>query len=340
MTRLRTLIALLVAVLATTGLSGCSTASKPSASGSAARPLVVGLTYQPDIQFSLFYAALEQGWFTQAGLNVQLRHHGASETLFGAMQAGQEDIVFAGGDEMMQARSQDVDVINFATIYRTHPVVLIVPEDSPIHSAADLRGHSVGVPGPYGENWFGLLAMLQSNGLTQNDVSVQNIGYTQQAALSGRRVDAVVGFANNDVVRFQQTGFPVRTIPVVTGTATTPLVGAGLGASASTIDSRQAELSTLMTVLRRAAQLSLDDPARVVELSRSQIPTLGDADQRTLAQAVLVATTKLYGPPEALGAQSGSEWSAMSTFMWDQQLLLTPVLAQQAYTATISGQRA
>lgn len=155
------------------GVTACvqrTPTTAPAGSGSAAAgaaKVTVGLTYTPDIQFSPFYVAAEKGYFKDAGLDVTLRHHGASESLFGAIQAGEEDIVYAGGDEMMQARSQDVPLVNFATYYQDYPVVLVVPADSPIQSAADLRGRSVGVPGPYGETWFGLLALLKQAGLAR-----------------------------------------------------------------------------------------------------------------------------------------------------------------------------
>jgi NitT/TauT family transport system substrate-binding protein len=58
------------------------------------------------------------------------------------------------------------------------------------------------VPGKFGESWFGLLAALAGANLTQSDVDVVEIGYTAQAALTTGKVEAVVGFSNNDQVKF------------------------------------------------------------------------------------------------------------------------------------------
>ncbi|MBK5251011.1 MAG: ABC transporter substrate-binding protein, partial [Actinomycetales bacterium] len=44
-------------------------------------PLTIGLTYVPNIQFAPFYLAASEGHFSDAGLDVTLRHHGASEDL-------------------------------------------------------------------------------------------------------------------------------------------------------------------------------------------------------------------------------------------------------------------
>src|SRR5690625_3312810 len=143
----------------------------PDATTEAADELGIGLTYTPDVQFAPFYVAEARGYYEDAGVDVSLRHHGASEALFGALEAGEADLVVAGGDDMLQARSAGVPVVTVATNYEEYPVVLIVPADSDITTAADLAGHSVGIPGPFGETYFGLLALLDSAGLTAEDVT-------------------------------------------------------------------------------------------------------------------------------------------------------------------------
>ncbi|XCB30091.1 ABC transporter substrate-binding protein [Arcanobacterium hippocoleae] len=148
--------------------------------------ITVGLTYIPDVQFAPLYIAEAKGYFQDAGLDVKLRHHGAQEALLGALQSGTEDIVFAGGDEMMQGRSTGIKVVNWATMYQKYPVVLIAPKSAGITKWEDLTGKKVGLPGPYGENYYGLLAALEIHNL-QDKVQIEFIGYTQTAALQEKR---------------------------------------------------------------------------------------------------------------------------------------------------------
>lgn len=291
--------------------------------------LTIGLTYQPDIQFAPIYVAAQQGLFQKAGLDVTIRHHGASESLFGAMQAGQEDVVFAGGDEMLQARSQGVDVVNIATVYQQYPAAVLVPANSAIKTAADLRGHSIGLPGEYGENWFALLLLLQQAGLTQNDVKVVSIGYTQQAALVGGKVDAVVGFTNNDAVRFQQGGFPVRAITL------SGLVGSGLGAPAQVLASRTPALKALWGAIAVAMAVCVNSPDQAMTAAADYVPGLDQGDNQAAALATLKATTPLYGDQATFGHQDVDTWASMAKFMNDAGLLGTPVNPTDAYTTTV-----
>lgn len=314
--------------------AGPAPAGTPGGAGTArASKLTVGLTYTPDIQFSPFYVAAEKGYFTDAGLDVTLRHHGASESLFGAIQAGQEHIVYAGGDEMLQARSQGVPLVNFATYYQSYPVVLVVPADSPIQAAADLRGRSVGVPGPYGETWFGLLALLKQAGLAQSDVEIKHIGYTQQAALTTKQVDAVMGYVNNDAVRLQAAGVPVRTIPIAPENP--PLVGIGLGTTEPILSSRAEDLAKVHQAVAKAIADIVADPAAAVDLSAKYVPGLNAGPQKESALATLRATIPLFGDAGAFGRQNAEAWTAMATFMQDMGLLANPVTPTDAFTSDV-----
>lgn len=319
------------------GAVACSQQATPAGSGATtsagASRLSVGLTYTPDIQFAPFYVAAEKGYFAQEGLDVTLRHHGASESLFGAIQAGEEQIVYAGGDEMMQVRSQGVPLVNFATYYQTYPVVLVVPDESPIRTAVDLAGRSVGVPGPYGETWFGLLALLEQAALTQDDVQVKHIGYTQQAALTANQVDAVMGYVNNDAVRLQAAGVGVRTLPITQGDP--PLVGIGLSTTDDYLRDHRDTLQKVHESVAKAIDDIKGDPAAAVTLSAKYVPGLGAEPQRQSALATLNATIPLFGAQPRVGHQTPATWEAMAVFMEQMGLLARPVTADECFTREI-----
>lgn len=334
------LAALATAALAI-GVSACASDAPGGGSGGggtsgggSGEPLTIGLTYTPNIQFSPFYAAVEQGFFDEVGLDVELRHHGQAEDLFGALQQGTEDVVYAGGDEIVQARSNNTDVVSIGTLYNAYPAVLIVPEDSPIQTAADVRGHSIGTPGPFGQTYFALLSLLQTNGMTEADIDLQAIGFTQQAALTSGKVDGVMGFVNNDAVQFEQAGFPVRVIEVQP-TDQEQLVGPAVGASQATIDGRADDLKLMMQALKKATEFVIANPQQTVELSAVHIPTLTTDEAKANALATLEATIPLLGPTEGepLFQNRPDVWAAMVTFMGENGLLGgTAVEADAAYT--------
>jgi len=326
----RSRAALAIAAAASFLLTACTDDPSTETSPTGSPTITVGLTYIPDVQFAPFYVALEHGYFADEGVDVTLRHHGSQESLFGALEAGKEQVVFAGGDEMMQARSAGIDVVNFATMYQEYPVVLIVREESDIHSNADIAGKTIGLPGEFGENYFGLLAMLDDAGLADSDLTIQYIGYTQMAALGAGHVDGVIGFVNNEAVAMESQGLDVRTVPLTSDDL--PLVGVGLGASSTTLSTNPAELAAIVRAVDSAVEFCQDDPEACLDAAAKHVPALSDPSTRESARATLTATLPLYAGGEGVGAQDAEAWTAMSSFMDGAGLLTEPVPADEAFT--------
>lgn len=309
-------------------LAGCSAGANPSTE------VTIGLTYVPNIQFAPYYVAVENGYFEEEGIDVTLRHHGQDEDLFGALGQGKEDVVIAGGAEMLQARTQGVDAVTFQTLYQTYPVAVIVPEDSPIETLADLEGKTLGIPGRFGETWFGALAFLEQAGLTEGEVQIEEIGFTQQAALAGGHVDAVVGFGNNDVPQFRATGLNVRALP----TKPVPVVGVGAGASSSTITERPEDLTAVARATQRAVAAIIDDPQVAVDAAREHIPGTISDEQAEVMVAVVERTNELYGTPgEGWGVPDLATWEEMNEFMVEMDLIEAPVSLTEVVTDGIAG---
>ena len=306
--------------------AGCTSAPPSTTSTAKTVKVSLGLTYIPNVQFAPFYVAHQRGLFKAAGLEATLRHHGAQEGLFNALISGQEDVVVAGADEMMQARAQGADLVAIGQYYRQYPVVLIVPDASTIKTAADLKGRSVGVPGRYGESWFGLQVLLNAQGLTEADIKVVEIGYTQQAALAGNKVDSIIGFSNNDVVNFNGAGVAVRTIPLTSGEL--PLVGICLVTTRTFLDAHAAVAKSVVDTTMQAITAIVADQPQALKDSEAFIPALkADPTAKADAARTLEATVKVW--TDASGKVSptmdAAQFASMAVFMKDQGLLAAVV---------------
>jgi NitT/TauT family transport system substrate-binding protein len=319
------LVAFVVVVLA-----GCGTATSANRN---LHHLTVGLTYIPNIQFAPFYVAEELGYYKDAGLDVTLRHHQFGEGEFDAIAAGKEDAVFGGGDEMLQARDHKISLVYVANVYTKYPVALMVPADSPIKTAADLRGHSIGVPGQYGETYFGLLALLQSAGLKTSDVNIQYIGFTQVAALLGNKVDAVMGYLNNEAIQFQQANFAVRTVAISDAVQPLPLVSNGLGALQSELAAHPDDIRALVAATIRGVSYTIAHPQDALNMSKKYVPGLDDSKNAANALAVLQATIPIWqDTTTSSGHNDPNTWQAMETFMLQYGLISTQMDVTQAYS--------
>lgn len=337
----RTFLAGATTVLAL-AVTGCatSTATTPFASTSPTAGLAtptIGLTYIPNVQFSPFYVAETDGMFTAAGVKPTLRHHGASEGLFTALAAGEEQFVIAGGDELLQARSSDLQLVAVSAYYRSYPVVIIVPADSGITTLAGLKGHTIGVPGQYGESWFGLQVALQNAGLAAADVTIQEIGYTQQAALTTKKVDAIVGFSNNDAVQFTQAGFATRSLPIADGDV--PLVGICLITTAAYAKDNPSTVKAVAAGMLAGITSVVADPNRALTVSANYVPGLSVAAAQSAAKATLTATLPLWTGSDGTmnGRLDGALWTSMADFMAAKGLTAAKVDPTPAFSNAYLG---
>jgi putative riboflavin transport system substrate-binding protein len=315
----------LLLVAALLGLISCGSQTQ----GAALPTLTVGLTYYPDIQFAPFYVANALGYYKDAGISVSF-HHGIETNEFALLAAGKEDAIFAGGDEVLEARSASgLPLVDVATIFQKYPVALIVPADSSIQTLADLKGHTIGVPGQYGATWTGLLALLHSAGLSTTDVNVESIGFTQEAALLTHKVDAVMGYSNNDAVQLQQQGFAIRTFDVWNAQ---PLVSNGIVALQSEMNTHSTEMRALVSATLRGVQYVIAHPSDAVRLSESYVPGLSAAKAQSNALAVLNATIPLLQGAPKPGYNDPAAWQSMNTFLAAVGLIKQPAAVAQAYT--------
>jgi NitT/TauT family transport system substrate-binding protein len=296
-------------------LAGCGASASDNS-------LTVGLTYIPNIQFAPFYVAQSLGYYKAAGLDVTLRHHGASEDEFGALISGKENLIFAGGDETLQARAQKQDIVYVAEVFTKYPVALIVPSDSPIQKASDLKGHSVGIPGKFGATWIGLLALLSSAGLKQDDVNIQTVGFTQVQALVTKKVDTVMGYLNNEPIQLQKQGMAVRTIDVASAQ---PLISNGIAALRSTLNAHPDQVKAFIAATLKAVDYSIAHPQEAVEISKADVPGLDNPTNAADALTVLKATLPLWEHSGKAGSSDPAAWKSMADFMQAQGLLTNSI---------------
>ncbi len=328
----RTVLTAALAALATVGCARVTPEDTPAETPG--EKAVVGLTYIPNVQFAPFYVADAEGLWDAAG--AELRHHGAQEGLFTALMADKEQFVIAGGDEVVQAAATGMDLVAVAQYYRQYPVVLIVPDPSPIQTMADLAGHSVGLPGKFGESWFGLQAGMSLAGLTESDVKIEEVGYTLQAALTSGKVESVIGFSNNDLVTLQREDVPVRAVPL--SGESLPLVSIVLVTRRATLEAQPELVRQVAAATVTGIEKTVADTAAALDASRAHVPELeAEMDH---ARAVLEATKELW--TDANGTVSGrleeSLWTDMTQFMLtqgiiDQQVAVGDVMTNDFVTS-------
>ena len=286
--------------------------------------LVVGLGFIPSVQFAQFYLAQQNGYYADAGLDVEFQNK-IDPDLIPLVGAGTIDVGIGDGTSVIPAASQGIPIEYVATIYGQFPNIVFAKESSGIRKPADLKGKKIGTPGKFGSGWVMLQAMLASGGLTVNDVEiVEYPDFTQAVAVEQGAVDAATGFANNEPVQLELHGEKAVVLRVDDAT---PLPGPGLISSTKTIEAKHDVIAAFVAATLQAMNEIKANPTAGLDAAITAVPEL--ASSRATQEAILAATIESWSGPRqvdhGLGAIDRDGWTSSITYMTGLDMVKEPV---------------
>jgi NitT/TauT family transport system substrate-binding protein len=311
--------------------TSAAASTKPAAS-TPATALTVALGYIPNVQFAPFYVAQAQGFYKNEGIDVSF-DNGISPDLIKAVGAGKFKIALADADTVISAREQSIPVTYVAGYYDESPTAIISLPAKNIKAPQDLKGKKIGLPGRYGSSYIGLLAVLTKAGLSEKDVDIQEIGFNQAPQLLAGKVDAVVGYANNDALQIQAQA-NVKPNVILVGDIV-PFVPSGLVTNDDTLKSDPGLVQSAVRAMVKGIQYTVAHPDEAFQTTVKVVPEAGGQNLK-LNQDVLNATIQLWqGKNSRANGQGWTDpaaWKAMEDTMVQAGILKTPPPVDQAMT--------
>ncbi len=272
----------------------------------------VGLGYLPDVQFAPFYTAAAEGFYKEQGLEVEFQHGFVSE-LYPLLAQGRLDFVVGDAEDVISLRAQDPDNTRFVylmALFQRVPSALFSLPDANITEIEDLAGKTVGLPGLFGSSYTSFQGVLQAADLTEDDLSVEQIGFTQLEAILGGRVDVAMGFINNEPLVLAQRGVEVNVIPAGDYN---PAPGAGVVTTEAVLENEDL-VRRFLSASQEALALTLEEPERAFEASRGYVENL-DEDRLAVLEATLPLFTSAYSEANGVGFTNPARWDDALTFL-------------------------
>ncbi|WP_424951052.1 ABC transporter substrate-binding protein [Deinococcus sp.] len=271
------------------------------------RTVNIGLGYIPNVQFTPFYVADRLGYFRAEGLNVKYQHGYVSE-LMPLLLQGKLDFVVGDPEDAVFARAQGADVKYVMAMYQKVPVTVFSLPGKNIRDVADLKGKTVGIPGTFGSSYFALGALLDSARLKESAIRLASIGFTQLEAVRSGKVDAAVGYVNNEVVQLAAAGIKANTLDV---TAAYPMVGVGLMTTGKTLGSDFAK--KVVRAAQRGLKFTVADPAQAFKLAFPVFGTGGGSLSVLRASVPLIQSG--VTAQNGLGFSDPAAWSKAVAYL-------------------------
>jgi NitT/TauT family transport system substrate-binding protein len=269
--------------------------------------VTLAMGFIPNVQFTPVYVAIENGYFAEEGIEIEL-DYGMEDDLLKLVGTDEMQFVIGSGDQVILARSQDLPVVYVANWYRRFPVAVASLE--PLSSPEDLVGKDVGIPGLYGASYIGWQALAIAADLGPAEVNLVSIGYTQVESLATGQVDAAVVYAMNTPVQLRQQGYEVSLLHVADYI---DFVSNGLITNEKTIAQQPELVRRMVRALMRGLGDTLADPDAAFKICRKHVPEIDD-ESAPLQRAVLEESLNFWRA-DVLGRSDPAAWAASEAFM-------------------------
>ncbi len=298
---------------------------EPQAREESLTKIKIPMGYIPNIQFSPLYVAVEKGYFQEMGLEIEFDYSFETDAV---ALVGANELQFAvvSGEQVLLARSQGLPVVYVTAWYQQYPVAVVSKVEQGITSPAALRGKRIGLPGLFGANYIGLDALLFAAGLSDDDVTLDSIGFNQVEALAADQVEAVSVYVANEPVQLRALGYELNELQVADYVQ---LASNGLITNEKTLAEDPDLVRRVITAFLNGLADVITDPDEAYELSKAYVENLEEADE-TVQKQVLASSIELW-KGERLGFSDPQAWVNMQELLLQMGLLAEPVDVLQAY---------
>ncbi len=301
----------------------------PSASPTPVTPLVhihLPLGYIPNVQFAPLYVAVEKGYFSQFGIDIEFDY--SMETDIVAL-VGANEIQFAvvSGDQVLLARAQGLPVVYVLAWYQDYPVSVVSKVGQGILKPADMKGKHIGLPGLYGASYIGLRALLSAANLKESDVTLDSIGFNQVETLVSDKEQAVVVYTNNEPIQLRLMGYQIDEIRV---RDYAHLVSNGLITNESTIAQNPDLIRRMDQAILKGIADTITDPQEAYQICLKYVEGLSQADQAVQKQVLL--TSIEFWKADLLGYSDPFAWQNTEQVLLEMGFLTKALDVSTAFT--------
>jgi NitT/TauT family transport system substrate-binding protein len=197
-----------VLAMAACGGDDNSSSSTSTAAGGAKQLTKVKLQLQwfTQAQFAGYFAALQNGYYKDAGLDVQILEGGTDIVPQTQLAQGRADYAIAWVPKALQSREQGAGITDVGQVFQRSGTLQVSFKNENITTAANLKGKKVGNWG-FG-NEFELFAGMTKSGLNPGkDVTLAQQQFDMQALLKGD-IDAAQAMIYNEYAQVLEAKNP------------------------------------------------------------------------------------------------------------------------------------
>jgi ABC-type nitrate/sulfonate/bicarbonate transport system substrate-binding protein len=318
-------VALLVVLLASA--VGCQGAQPPATEPP--ETVLVMLDWFPNTNHTGLYVALDQGWYSEAGLDVEIVQPAEGSTLVQVVAAGQADFGISHQEEVSHARAEELPIVSVAAIIQHNTSGFASPQDRGIERPKDFEGKRYGSWGSPSERAV-LDVLMACDGGDVDEVEFIDIGWADYFTVVERDVDFAWIFYGWTGVEAELRGAPLNIVMLSDWTDCVPDYYTPVIITSEENVAEQPELvRSFMDATSRGYDFAIANPAEAAEMLLKHAPE-SNADLVKRSQEWL--SPRYQADATRWGEQELAIWQGYADWMADRGLLPSHIDAAAAFT--------
>ena len=286
-----------------------------------------GATAQTAITFQLnwvagganagFAAAVAEGYYKSAGLDVKLVEGNGSGNTAQLVASGRSQLAYADAVAISQLIAKGAPMKVLSTIYQSNPNEVSALKKTGIKSIKDLVGKKVGVPSGSSQTTM-LPLFLKANNLKESEVNLINMPATSMVpALLQGQVDAILGSIDAYQIQLEAQGAQLDNFRFADYGV--PTVSTSIFANDTYIKDNPDVIKKFIAASLKGWSFALDNPEKAVKDLKSVFPEMNEK----LAASELAAITPLFcsGGAKYIGKAEDALWVKSQDLLAEVKLL-------------------
>ncbi len=225
-------------------------------------PVRLQLKWRHQFQSAGFYAAIEQGYYREAGLEVDLRVPEPGEDPVKVVLDGRAEYGIGTAD-LVIARSRGRKVVALAAIYQHSPLVLLARRDAGIETLHDLVGKQVMME----HQAASLLAYLRDERVPTERIEFIEHSFSPDDLVEGR-IDVMSAYSTDEPFLLEQAG--VDYLEFTPRAGGIDFYGDTLFTTEDEIEQHPQRVRAFVDATLRGWNHALDNPEEIVDLILSE----------------------------------------------------------------------
>ena len=264
-----------------------------------------------------FAAAVAEGFYRDAGLDVTLVQGNGSGNTAQLVANGRSEIAYADAVAVSQLIAKGAPMKVLSTVYQSNPNEVSALKKTGIKSIKDLAGKKVGVPSGSSQTTM-LPLLLKANNLKESDVNLINMPPTAMVpSLLQGQVDAILGSVDSYQIQLEAQG--AQTDNYMFADHGVPTVSTSIFASDSYIKNNPEVIRKFIAASLKGWYFALDNPEKAVKDLKSVFPEMNEK----LATAELASIKPLLcsGGAKYIGKAEDALWVKTQDLLSEVKLL-------------------